>query len=74
MVAYISCSSIMTLIMPYNQLDERAGLVQIWGQIGYPVVQYFVSAGAVAALLASMFGSMFPMPRIGNSLNLVKMV
>ena len=71
MVAYISCSSIMTLIMPYNQLDERAGLVQIWGQIGYPVVQYLVSAGAVAALLASMFGSMFPMPRIGISLKIV---
>ena len=68
MVAYISCSTIMTLIMPYDQLDERAGLVQIWGQIGYPVVQYLVSAGAVAALLASMFGSMFPMPRIAYAM------
>ena len=58
----------MTLIMPYDQLDERAGLVQIWGQIGYPVVQYLVSAGAVAALLASMFGSMFPMPRIAYAM------
>jgi len=31
-------------------------------------VQYFVSAGAVAALLASMFGSMFPMPRIAYAM------
>ena len=68
MVAYLSSSTIMTLIMPYDQLDERAGLVQIWGQIGYPVVQWLVSAGAVAALLASMFGSMFPMPRIAYAM------
>ena len=32
------------------------------------MVQYLVSAGAVAALLASMFGSMFPMPRIAYAM------
>ena len=58
----------MTLIIPYDQLDDRAGLVQLWGQIGYPFVQYVVSAGAIAALLASMFGSMFPMPRIAYAM------
>ena len=58
----------MTLIMPYNELDDRAGLVQVWGQIGYPVVQNIVSLGAIAALLASMFGSMFPMPRIAYAM------
>ena len=68
MLAYISCASVMTLIMPYNQLDDRAGLIQIWGQIGYPFVQWVVSLGAVAALLASMFGSMFPMPRIAYAM------
>ena len=57
----------MTLVVPYDQLDDRAGLVQVWGQLGtggiYSVVQLVVSFGAIAALLASMFGSMFPMPR-----------
>ncbi len=55
-------------MVPYDQLDDRAGLVQVWGQLGYPVVQYVVSAGALAALLASMFGSMFPMPRIAYAM------
>lgn len=66
--AYTTCAAIMTLVVPYDHLDDRAGLVQIWGQIGYPVVQWIVSMGAVAALLASMFGSMFPMPRIAYAM------
>ena len=56
------------LVVPYNELDDRAGLVQVWGQLGYPVVQWAVSFGAIAALLASMFGSMFPMPRIAYAM------
>ena len=68
MVAYTACSSIMTLVVPYYELDDRAGLVQVWGQLGYPVVQWVVSFGAIAALLASMFGSMFPMPRIAYAM------
>ena len=58
----------MTLVVPYYELDDRAGLVQVWGQLGYPVVQWAVSFGAIAALLASMFGSMFPMPRIAYAM------
>ena len=28
------CASVMTLVVPYKLLDEDAGLVQIWGQVG----------------------------------------
>ena len=68
MVAYISCSAIMTLMVNYTQLNEKAALVQVWGQVGYPSVQWLVSIGAIAALTASMFGSMFPMPRIAYAM------
>ena len=68
MVAYISCSAIMTLMVNYQLLKEKAALVQVWGQIGYPSVQWLVSMGAIAALTASMFGSMFPMPRIAYAM------
>ena len=68
MFAYISCSAIMTLMVPYKQLNDKAALVQIWGQIGYPSVQWLVSIGALAALTVSMFGSMFPMPRIAYAM------
>lgn len=33
-------------------------------QVGAPRCQMIVAAGAMAGLLVSMFGSMFPMPRI----------
>ena len=68
MVAYISCSAIMTLMVNYQDLNEKAALVQVWGQINYPSVQWIVSIGAIAALTASMFGSMFPMPRIAYAM------
>ena len=66
--------AIMTLMEPYTELDERAALVQIWSQLDYTpnfifvLVKWLVSLGAIAALAASMFGSMFPMPRIAYAM------
>lgn len=68
MFAYTSCSAILTLMVNYKELNEKAALVQIWGKIGYPSVEWLVSIGAIAALTASMFGSMFPMPRIAYAM------
>ena len=31
----------MTLVVPYKLLDEDAGLVQIWGQVGQAVMMTF---------------------------------
>ena len=33
-----------------------------------PSVEWLVSMGALAALVASMFGSMFPMPRVAYAM------
>ena len=35
------CASVMTLVVPYKLLDEDAGLVQIWGQVGQAVMMTF---------------------------------
>ena len=62
----------------YTELDERAALVQIWSQLDYTpnfifvLVKWLVSLGAIAGLAASMFGSMFPMPRIGKNRHALK--
>ena len=68
MLAYVSCSAIMTLMVRYSDLNEKAALVRVWGQVGYPSIQWMISIGALAALTASMFGSMFPMPRIAYAM------
>ena len=37
-------------------------------QVDLPSVEWLVSVGALAALVASMFGSMFPMPRVAYAM------
>ncbi|QQP35489.1 Putative cationic amino acid transporterlike, partial [Caligus rogercresseyi] len=68
MIAYVTCTIVLTLMVPYTELNEEAALVHVWGQIGYPFLQWVVSFGALSALTASMFGSMFPMPRIAYAM------
>ena len=58
----------MYLLVPYYALNDDAGLVQVWGQVGYPSVEWLISIGALAALVVSMFGSMFPMPRVAYAM------
>ncbi|XP_026813040.1 cationic amino acid transporter 2 isoform X1 [Rhopalosiphum maidis] len=64
LVAYVSSSIMLTLIVPYTKIDENAALLDMFVQVGAPRCQMVVAAGAMAGLLVSMFGSMFPMPRI----------
>lgn len=51
-------------LVPYDQVDEDSALVEMFGQVGALNCKYIVAVGALAGLTVSMFGSMFPMPRI----------
>ncbi|XP_011173728.1 cationic amino acid transporter 2 isoform X2 [Solenopsis invicta] len=64
LVAYVTSSMILTLIVPYDQVDQDSALVEMFGQVGAYKCKYIVAFGALAGLTVSMFGSMFPMPRI----------
>lgn len=44
--------------------DENAPLSFVYDRLGWPVLKYLVSAGAICGLFASLLGSMFPLPRI----------
>lgn len=50
--------------VPYDQVDQDSALVEMFGQVGAYKCKYIVAFGALAGLTVSMFGSMFPMPRI----------
>ncbi|KAJ8982450.1 hypothetical protein NQ317_010190 [Molorchus minor] len=50
--------------IPYNEVDKDSALVEMFGQVGAYKCKYVVAVGALAGLTVSMFGSMFPMPRI----------
>ncbi|XP_028967727.1 probable cationic amino acid transporter [Galendromus occidentalis] len=64
LTAYITSSVVVTLVVPYFEVDRGAGLVEMFAQRGSPGCQYIVAIGALAGLVVSMFGSMFPMPRV----------
>ncbi|GIY09327.1 probable cationic amino acid transporter [Caerostris darwini] len=64
LTAYITSSMMLTLIIPYEQIDAESALVEMFAQKGAYASKYIVAIGALAGLTVSMFGSMFPMPRI----------
>ncbi|XP_076758351.1 solute carrier family 7 member 14 [Xylocopa sonorina] len=64
LTAYVTSSMMLTLIVPYNEVDQDSALVEMFGQVGAYKCKYIVAVGALAGLTVSMFGSMFPMPRI----------
>lgn len=50
--------------VPYDKISVNSALVDMFGQVGARKCQIVVVIGALAGLTVSMFGSMFPMPRI----------
>ncbi|XP_018319576.1 probable cationic amino acid transporter [Agrilus planipennis] len=64
LTAYVTSSMMLTLIVPYTEVDENSALVKMFDQVGAYNCKYIVAIGAFAGLTVSMFGSMFPMPRV----------
>ncbi|XP_065559610.1 solute carrier family 7 member 14-like isoform X2 [Artemia franciscana] len=64
LTAYVSSSAIITLMVPYNELHADSALIDIFGQVGAPICKTIVATGALAGLTVSLFGSMFPLPRV----------
>ncbi|XP_047361443.1 probable cationic amino acid transporter [Vespa velutina] len=64
LIAYVTSSMVLTLIVPYEEVDQDSALVEMFGHVGAYKCKYIVAVGALAGLTVSMFGSMFPMPRI----------
>ena len=50
--------------VPYDEVDQDSALVDMFGHVGAYKCKIVVAIGALAGLTVSMFGSMFPMPRI----------
>ncbi|KAM9317274.1 solute carrier family 7 member 14 [Gastrophryne carolinensis] len=64
LTAYVSVSVILTLMVPYNMIDSESPLMEMFVAHGFYVAKFIVAIGSVAGLTVSLFGSLFPMPRV----------
>ncbi|XP_037311996.2 probable cationic amino acid transporter [Pungitius pungitius] len=64
LMAYVSVSVILTLMVPYDLIDGSAPLMEMFAVHGFLWGKYVVAVGSIAGLTVSLLGSLFPMPRI----------
>ncbi|XP_058829404.1 cationic amino acid transporter 2-like isoform X2 [Topomyia yanbarensis] len=63
-LAYFGVSTVLTLMWPYYKQDVNAPLPFVFNEIGWDFAKWIVAIGGIIGLLASLFGAMFPQPRI----------
>lgn len=63
-LGYTGVASVVTLLVPYNELDLAAALPRAFEQRGITWAKYIISIGALCGLTASLTGAMFPLPRL----------
>ncbi|TRY82542.1 hypothetical protein DNTS_005854 [Danionella cerebrum] len=64
LTAYVSVSVILTLMVPYSEIDSDAPLMEMFSLHGFQTAKYIVAIGSIAGLTVSLLGSLFPMPRV----------
>lgn len=63
-IIYMVISAVVTLMIPYLQLDINAPLSEAFAFHGASWAKYIVSIGAVCGLSTALMNCIFPMPRI----------
>ena len=63
-LCYFGVSTVVTLIVPFDQLDKLSPIPNAFVQRGFPLAKYIIGLGAVCGLSSSLLGSQFPLPRI----------
>lgn len=62
--AYFGISTVLTMMLPYYDQNEKAPLPYVFEQFDMPISKNIVSYGAIFGLAASLMGAMFPLPRV----------
>lgn len=63
-LAYFGVATVLTLMIPYNQLSQFAPLAQAFTQRGFSAAKYVVAIGGLCATMSSLLTATFSVPRI----------
>ncbi|XP_045474648.1 high affinity cationic amino acid transporter 1-like isoform X2 [Harmonia axyridis] len=63
-LAYFGTSTVLTLMVPYYEQNANAPIPFAFQRVHWYTAAYIVTFGAIFGLYASLFGAMFPLPRI----------
>lgn len=67
--AYFGVSAVLTLMWPYYLQDVDAPIPYAFSQVGLGVTQWIIAVGSIFGLCTSLFGCLFPLPRIIYSMS-----
>ncbi|XP_037807745.1 cationic amino acid transporter 2 isoform X2 [Lucilia sericata] len=67
-LCYFGVSTVITLMVPYYLQDPNAPLPSAFKVVGWNFAMWLVSIGGLIGLLASLFGALFPLPRVMYSM------
>ncbi|KRT82037.1 Amino acid permease [Oryctes borbonicus] len=63
-LAYFGVSTILTLMLPYYDQDEKAPFPYVFEKVNWPTAKWIATAGAIFAITSTLVGNMFALPRI----------
>ncbi|XP_054735773.1 cationic amino acid transporter 3 [Anastrepha obliqua] len=67
-LCYFGVSTVLTLMVPYYEQDANAPLPFAFKQVGWTFAMWVVAIGGLIGLFASLFGALFPLPRVMYSM------
>ncbi|XP_014598136.1 PREDICTED: cationic amino acid transporter 4 isoform X1 [Polistes canadensis] len=62
-VGYVMVGGVLTLIVPYWNINPTAALPEAFASRGIPWAKYVISIGALCGMTTTLFGSLFSLPR-----------
>ncbi|GJQ71278.1 hypothetical protein Trydic_g11016 [Trypoxylus dichotomus] len=63
-LCYFSTATVVTMMVPFYAQDINAPLPHAFAEVGWIWAKWIVAIGGIFGLFASLFGAMFPLPRI----------
>lgn len=63
-IGYILLSGMLTLVVPYWEINPTAALSEAFASKGVTWAKYVISIGALCGMTTTLFGSLFSLPRI----------